>query len=271
MRYRLFLYSVFWLSTANADTGVEISLSPGEPLEFGGREGMPANYFDRQAIDRSSLVKLVNEIFKPLDIKVKYEELPRRRLIHNALKGDISVFTLPVLDNPIVNIQIPEGVVVGQEALFSYPLNFYTLKKRQLRLDSPEDIAEYSLGLIKEAKFIDQAIKNVVDRELSLVTFHHPSQILKALLAGRVDIIMLAEPIFMFEYGKLNPDEEITLSYSIGRSGRYLAFSEARLGRLNAKSLEAFTNKRLQHLKRIGALQTIEKDYLNAHYSSADD
>ncbi|WP_390618680.1 hypothetical protein [Maricurvus nonylphenolicus] len=214
---------------------------------------------------------LVEEVFKPLGVNIQYEELPRRRLIHSGLRGDISIFTLPVLDNPIVNIQVPEGIILGDQALFSYPLNFYALKRRQISLEKPEDVVEYSLGVIKEAKFIDAAISRVVNRELSLVTFQRPRYILKALLAERVDIIMLAEPIFQYELSKLKTNEEISLAYSIGRSGRHLAFSEASLGKEKALQLKAFTNRRLQDLKDKGVLQKIAQDYLNTYDEPSED
>ncbi len=230
---------------------ISIPESISESLVFGVRAGMPAGYFDSESPQANALSLLVDEIFRPVGIQLVYKELPRRRVIHGALKGEIAMLTLPVVVNPDTPIALPDGLVIGREALFSFNLNIYALKTRQLKFTRLADIQGVKLGVIKDAKFLDQAISNASPSVEQLETFNLPTHLLKALLAERVDIVLMAEPVMKELLQQLKPPQEVEAVFTVGRSGRHLVFSEAELGN-RATTLRDYSDKRLQQLKRSG-------------------
>ncbi len=240
---------------------LSMPLSAEQALRFGLRTGLPATYYTETIPPKGVLPELISAVLDPLDTELEYQIIPRRRIIHQLLAGDLHMTTLPVALDLVGKMQWPEGLVVSTEPLLTYDVNLYKLSTSDLQITDRSDISGLLLGSTRHPKFMINAMQAyfVVDFEIEL--FNKSESMLKALLSKRVDIILLSDPELLGLLRSFPESTPIEKVYPLGVVQTHLVVSQAAFGHEEAIKHARFIDERILQMHQQGQIQAVVNQY----------
>ncbi len=235
-------------------------------IVFGVRGTVHPVYFRSPTSPEGILTKIIDGVFQPLDITVRYKQGPRRRVFHELLRGDVALSILPKFKRYREKFEYPEGLILGQEALYFVRFYIYAMKESEIALSDVGDAKLYRIGTVMKAQFLDSGAESVAGSGLDITYFSTPGNLMKSLIAGRVQIIFMSEAAVNLHAEDLGVDVEIFESVlDLGSVGHYLAFSKAYWGDA-AMDIRDQTDSQIEEMKRKGVTQRLLSDQVNVDW-----
>lgn len=235
-------------------------LSAAEPINFGVQTGLPNEYFQQDIAPRGVLPEILNQVFQPRGVEIDFELMPRRRLIHKIQAGEVALAMLPVIPRYWREQAVPEGVLIGKEPFLSFEINLYTLASRKVVVRQKSDLAQYRIGIVRQPKFMEHALDDIIHNGSHLEQYNKPEQLFKALSSGRVDLILSSEPLKNGMLRQLAIHEPLEPVYRVGRAGMYLVFSTIALGG-KVTELKSYSDTQILQMHKQGQIQAITERF----------
>ncbi len=231
-------------------------LSIAETLLFGLSPGLPALYINEDDTHQGFVPSLLKDVFEPVGISIDYKQMPRRRIIHSAQAGGVHLAMFPMFVDSMDDTELPEGLRMGRVPLYTFDVFLYKLTTNPLDINELNDLSGYRLGMHRQPKFIDVLLANKFGDAGHIEYYKKPEYVLKALLAGRVDVAMLSEPLMKGLLSKVSISANVEEAFLLSRTGVYLVFSEEALG-ARALELQAYSDKRLLEMRQHGDIHRL--------------
>lgn len=232
------------------------SLSIAETLRFGLSPGLPSLYINTENTHQGFVPSLLKDVFEPVDISIDYKQMPRRRIIHSAQAGDVHLAMFPMFADSLDQFDMPKGLYMGRVPVYTFDVFLYKLKTSELELNELLDLSAYRLGMHRQPKFIEDFLIKTFEAAGHIEYYKKPEYLLKALSAGRVDVVMLSEPLMKGLLPRVAIGGKLEEAFLVSRAGVYLVFSEEALG-ARALELRDYSDQRLQALRRNGDIHRL--------------
>jgi ABC-type amino acid transport substrate-binding protein len=231
-------------------------LSIAETLQFGLSPGLPALYINANDTHQGFVPALLKDVFEPVDISIDYKQMPRRRIIHRAQAGDVDLAMFPMFADSLDQIELPKGLYMGRVPVYTFDVYLYKLKTNELKINELLDLSGYSLGMHRQPKFIESFLLKTFETAGHIEYYKKPEYSLKALSAGRVDVVLLSEPLMKGLLSSITISDKLEEAFLVSRTGVYLVFSKEALG-VKALELRDYSDRRLQELRRNGDIHRL--------------
>ncbi|ARN75017.1 substrate-binding periplasmic protein [Oceanicoccus sagamiensis] len=201
--------------------------------------GKPWSYIDDQGKPQGISRELMGAVFDDMAVPVNYKALLYTRALHSLKTGKADVMALTI--GSTQSIQPPPDTYVSPAPVGNIPLSIYKLASRDLTIQTPRDLANYRVGLVRVEKQPAGQADNV---------FYYPRNefLFKALAKGKIDFAIGA--LYFDHVWSEKFEVEIERLLQIDTLNIYIAFSSQTLGEKKAASLcrdYFLTNKKLSN------------------------
>lgn len=244
-------------------TSIAISFTPSaftEEWVFAGPENQPPWIYHDQSTPKGIVHDILRDVISGMGHTSRMHSVPFRRVFAELLSGRAH-FSLVIAHGD--KDGYPEGLIIGKEPLVGYHVVAVALKSRKLQVDSMDGIRDYHIGHIR---LVPQVDKHITDSPKQTM-YWNTSDMLKALIRGRVDIAVTAEPSFLEAAKRMGVENQVEVIYTFGRDHMYLVWSHAAFGE-RVESQMLLADKVLRKMKQHGRVAAIISRYsdLNRFY-----
>lgn len=236
-------------------------LSAEQALRIGIRTGLPPSYYTETNPPKGVLPEIINAVLEPLDADLVYQINPRRRIIHQLLAGDVHITTLSMSSELIGKIKWPQGLVVSSESLLTFDVNLYKLSRSDIHIADKSELSSYTIGSSRHPKFLLDAFNEYLAVDVDITIFNKSDSLIKALLSGRVDFVLLSDPELQGLLRGFPAGVDVDVVYHLGVVKSHLILSEAAFGREEAIKHARFIDERILQLHQQGKIQAIVDKY----------
>jgi len=247
------------LAPAQAETAPSLSV-PQKQIVFGA-VSHSHNIIIEPGNRASGLIpEIIYRVFAETGIEIDYRKYPSRRLFHEAEKGSLSVFSVPIIPRGFSDY--PDTIVLGNTPYMKTNFHVFSLKTSNFELTRIADLVNYRTGIAQRAKVLDKMLYNLAGERLDLLIFSSLANALKGLLAGRVQFILGTQQSISLAAKALNVKEGVVVAVlNAGELNHILAFSKLYFGE-DVYRVRDWSDQKLEQLHSSGVIREI----VNRHY-----
>jgi ABC-type amino acid transport substrate-binding protein len=181
--------------------------------------GKPWSYLDEQGKPQGISRALIESVFDAMEVPASYQGLIYTRALHTIETGRGDVMALTIATSQ--TLQPPPNTVVTPAPVGKIPLSAYKLTTRDIAINTPADLSQYKVGLVRAEKTPAGAAEKV---------FYYPRNefLFRALAQGKIDIALGA--LYFEHVWTTKFNVKVEPLFIIDKLNVYMAFSKKTLG-----------------------------------------
>jgi|GEM_PF-3815042 len=244
---------------AQADTSPSLSV-PQKQIVFGAVSHSHNIIIEPGKRALGLIPEIIYRVFAETGIEIDYRKYPSRRLFHEAEKGSLSVFSVPIIPRDFSDY--PDTIVLGNTPYLKTNFQLFSLKSSDFEHTPIADLVNYRTGTTLQTKILDKMLYNLAGERLDLLRFSNLANALKGLLAGRVQFILGTQQSISLAVKALGLEEDVVVAVlNAGELNHILGFSKLYFGE-DVYKIRDWSDQKLEQLRNSGVIREI----VNRHY-----
>lgn len=207
-------------------------------------------------------VDIARAVAKEMGYRLVVKHLPTKRIPYTVARGEADFLFYSQPPNLSVSNNY-DGLKLGGEAVYGMRISAFTLKDKQLDIDSLHDLYRYRIGHPAAMGGLEEVLLPGLTNSLQVVNY---GRLVRMLVAGRVDVVIVDNATFVESAELLDVSHNTEVVYQFPSVLAIPAWSESFIAD-NAEIIQVF-NKALIQLKARGDVAEIIDRYNNSDHFS---
>ncbi len=213
-------------------------------------------------VDKRSVgieVDIVRAISKDIGRTLIVKHYPVKRMVTAVVSGDADVLLFAGPSVEKINAMLPDNLLMDSTMIFRIRVSAFSLK----------DKGEYPLNQLESMRVghlsnIEGIENSVLSKDFLRLRVNSDSQLVKTLIAGRIDVAVAGYPGFMYAMSQLGVENDVIANHDIFAFPMYPIWSKLS-PRISKELMEEFS-KSIQKIKHNGEMSRVINRYSDEDY-----